>query len=100
MIYFAPETNRRVVRQLHESLGAEGWLVVGASEHNRESYSAFGAVNASGAKFYQKMALPATEAPLPVVAAVPVPPKPVPAGVETLRELADRGDWESAAEYS
>jgi chemotaxis protein methyltransferase CheR len=111
MIYFAPETSRRLVRKFHGSLGDQGWLVVGASEHNRENYAGFRALNAIGAKFYQKMIAPAPETPiaeaplpLPIVPkpAVlrPVPPKPAPADLEGLRLLADRGDWQGASEYS
>ena len=58
MIYFAPEGCRRLVGRLYKSLGDEGWLVVGASEHNPEYYTAFRTVNAAGARVYQKMAAP------------------------------------------
>jgi chemotaxis protein methyltransferase CheR len=104
MIYFAPDTSRRLVRRLHHSLGDEGWLVVGSSEHNLENYTGFRAVHAGEAKFYQKTSLPAPETPplLPVSvpAPRPVPLKPAPADLEGLRLLADRGDWQRAAEYS
>lgn len=69
MIYFAPEVSRRLVGQFHQSLGDQGWLGVGASEHNLENYQAFRAVNAAGAMFYQKVALPQKQ-----LAAAPVKP--------------------------
>jgi chemotaxis protein methyltransferase CheR len=124
MIYFSPEVNRRLVGQFHQSLGDEGWLVVGASEHNLENYRAFRTVNATGAMVYQKIAPDRPEdhscggppgpqpAPRPAspqrsekptrasAADQEVRPTKPPADMEGLRQLADRGDWQAAAEYS
>jgi chemotaxis protein methyltransferase CheR len=130
MIYFAPEVNRRLIGQLHNSLGDDGWLVVGASEHGLDGYQAFRTSDVSKARVYQKLPPPLVAleetplevAPIPVAerketAEVPPPaglwvqppvhPDPVagpiaelgPADLEGLRQLADRGDWQGAAEY-
>ena len=123
MIYFAPEECRRLVGKLYKSLGDEGWLVVGASEHNSDYYGSFRTVNVAGAKVYQKMeaprarmalapillrpaAAPAPTLPRPVAAPKPpgrpsikLPAEPARAGMEHLRQLADRGQWKSALSY-
>jgi chemotaxis protein methyltransferase CheR len=107
MIYFAPEVNLHLVGQFHRSLTEGGWLVVGAPEYNLVHYSAFRTVNVPGAKLYQKVtqaALPAAEyldQPPVQFVAQPLAAPPVPAGpdIEGLRQLADRGEWKSAAEY-
>ncbi len=106
MIYFTPEVNRRLIGQLHNSLGDDGWLVVGAAEHGLDSYQAFRTSDVSKARIYQKLLPPL--APLEVAPVLPgvlqprikVPPaRDTPANVEGLRQLADRGDWQGAAEY-
>jgi len=110
MIYFAPEVNRRLIGQLHNSLGADGWLVVGASEHGPDSYQAFRTSDVAKARIYQKLPPPLAPlevAPEPVAwvrptaksPAEPLPAVPGPADLEGLRRLADRGDWQGAAEY-
>jgi chemotaxis protein methyltransferase CheR len=124
MIYFAPEVNRRLIGRLHNSLGDDGWLVVGASEHGLDGYQAFRTSDVTNARIYQKLPPPLVEVtPLEVtpeplaerneVAALPPPaglwnkppvqPEPVAgpdqASLEGLRQLADRGDWQGAAEY-
>lgn len=113
MIYFAPEVTRRLIRQFHQCLGDQGWLVVGAVEHNLENYKVFRTVNADGATLYQKTALPGGSMeqapelpPLPRVAAPRPPAQPSvkqternPENMQGLRQLADRGDWQGAAEY-
>jgi len=111
MIYFRPETTRRLIGQLHKSLGNEGWLVVGASENNVENYTDFRNVPAAGATLYQKMAASpeqkevAPEPPplRPVAAPAPVQSLPTDIGapyqLAGLRQLADCGDWHGAAEY-
>jgi chemotaxis protein methyltransferase CheR len=114
MIYFAPEVNRRLIGQFHESLEDEGWLVVGSSEHGLESYKAYRTVNAAGTRLYQKAALhcvPAKVGSVPpllraqVVSRPPAGPAapplagPGPEDMEGLRYLADRGEWQGAAEY-
>jgi chemotaxis protein methyltransferase CheR len=117
MIYFAPEVNSRLLGLFHRSLDDGGWLVVGASECSPQSFQAFRAVTAPGARLYQKTAPPggrkegAPEVtpklylPRPVAAVQPLPkpPQPVPADgadVQGLRQLVDRGDWQGAAEYA
>ena len=107
MIYFAPEVARRLIGQFHQCLGDEGWLVVGAVEHNMENYAAFRTVNAAGATLYQKTGVPQTAVPPEQLVAAPQPPaqplaKPAernPENMQGLRQLADRGDWQGAAEY-
>jgi chemotaxis protein methyltransferase CheR len=118
MIYFAPEVNRRLIGQLHNSLGEEGWLVVGAAEHGLDSYQAFRSSDVSKARIYQKMPPPIVPlelaplelAPEPMAALRPLSGPcihlqsardggPTATNVEGLRQLADRGDWQAAAEY-
>jgi chemotaxis protein methyltransferase CheR len=119
MIYFSPAVNRRLIGQFHESLGMGGWLVVGASEYNLDNLKLFRTVNASGVWLFQKATFPlgpgqaAPEPAAPHAAAVREPPakpfsEPLPAptqsvpvteDVEGLRQLADRGEWQSAAAY-
>jgi chemotaxis protein methyltransferase CheR len=117
MIYFSREVNGRLIGQFHQALGEGGWLVPGASECNLDCLSIFRTVDAAGSRLFQKMALerrpPDAEKarPRPVAAPRPLtepraeaparldPVPPVPAGMEGLRELADRGDWQGAAEY-
>jgi chemotaxis protein methyltransferase CheR len=119
MIYFLPATNRRIVGQFHQSLDDGGWLVVGAAEHNLENYKAFTAVNGAGATLYQKVAskyaplqpapevkkrhweiiVPKARAPLMVKpAAEPKRADPDMSAMDELVQLADRGDWQAAAE--
>jgi chemotaxis protein methyltransferase CheR len=115
MIYFSPEINRRLIGQFHQSLEDYGWLVVGSSEHNPENYKNFSSVDASGARIYQKR--PAKLAALEMATEPQVQPRPAPepkprekprieaprerdrTDLEELRQLADRGDWQSASEY-
>ena len=113
LLYFTPQVRRRMIGQFHQSLGEEGWLVVGAAESDLESYKVFKAVNAVGAMLYQKSASPrgqreaapqmASNTPTHAMVAVQSTPRP-PAGpitpdMEGLRQLADSGDWQHAAEY-
>lgn len=60
MIYFGGETMLRVIHKFHNSLAAEGWLLVGPSEPNMTSFTSFKTVNAQGVTLYQK---PRTTAP-------------------------------------
>jgi len=89
------------VWRLHGSLGSYGWLVVGASEHNLKNYTGFRAVNAVGAKFYQKVSLPTLErrrlrVPVPKLGAAQTG-----AGrLGGLRLLADRWRLQGADEYT
>ncbi len=105
MIYFAPEVNRRLVGRLHQALEDEGWLVVGAAEHNLENYQDFRAVTAPGTKLYQKPPADAAQALLPAESRlVSTPERSVGMSacatpdVEDLRQLVDGGHWEEAAE--
>ncbi len=110
MIYFTPEANRRLIGQLHKSLGDDGWLVVGATEHGLGGYQAFRSSDVTNARIYQKLPAPEALADLPrteLGIEVPIHPDPVAGPVadqgrddlEGLRQLADRGDWQGAAEY-
>jgi chemotaxis protein methyltransferase CheR len=126
MIYFSREANRRLIEQFHRVLGDGGWLVVSASECNLDNLKIFRAVDATGAKLFQKLALacgpkevapdaareaapePAPEpasksalaTPEPSVKACPaVIPELVTPDLAGLRELADHGDWQRAADY-
>jgi chemotaxis protein methyltransferase CheR len=120
MIYFAPEVNRRLVGQLHNSLRDGGWLVVGAAEHGLDSYQAFRGSDVTDARIYQKLrpqlgaleetpleVAPKRRAELPPAAGLWTEPhvhrdpaaEPLRADLQDLRQLADRGDWQGAAEY-
>jgi chemotaxis protein methyltransferase CheR len=109
MIYFAPAVNLRLVGQFHASLGDGGWLVVGASESNLLNYRAFRRASTAGATLYQKMAPPPGQterapepaaAPQPAILALCKPgAQPNRADLQGLRQLADRGDWQDAADY-
>jgi chemotaxis protein methyltransferase CheR len=110
MIYFAREAVRRLIGRFHECLEEGGWLVVGAPEYNLENYKAFRTVTTNGARVYQKVMCPPTqieiqpEPPRPGPKEAPQPaaqPSPEPAGANLsgLRQLADQGDWQDAAEY-
>ncbi len=118
MIYFAPEVNRRLVGRLHDSLDHRGWLVVGTSESSAECFQDFRTVTAPEVSVYQKMDPPLSR-PEPVPEATPeraparLPPRPAPgrpplprlpaqpdpSDIEGLRQLVDRGNWQSAAVY-
>lgn len=54
VIYFTTDTFRQIINRFHETLGEDGWLVVGHSELNTELFRAFRAVEAPGAVLYQK----------------------------------------------
>jgi chemotaxis protein methyltransferase CheR len=115
MIYFTPEVNRRLIGQLHNSLADDGWLVVGASEHGLDCYQSFRTSDVTNARIYQKLppalvlqeVTPLEVAPLEVTPLEVRPPEVAPepvaeparADLEGLRQLADRGDWQGAAEY-
>lgn len=118
MIYFSPDSNRRLIGKFYQALDDDGWLVVGSSEHNLENYKNFSGVDATGARIYQKRAAerPRPEAKpkervqpllLPEPKRRPMPPRPrieapQPAertDMEGFRKLADSGDWQSAARY-
>jgi chemotaxis protein methyltransferase CheR len=103
MIYFAPEVNRRLVAEFHGSLEDGGWLVVGASEYNLETYTAFRTVSVTDAKLYQKVAAEPFTLP-PIAAHMPAVPSIRPAEnggphLDGLRQLVDRGEWQGASEY-
>jgi chemotaxis protein methyltransferase CheR len=109
MIYFAPDVSRRLIGQFHNVLECGGWLVVGSSDHNVKYYEAFCAVETTGAKIYQKAAsarmriAASVEEPPPSPAPMPRPPLIAhePQGsMEGLRGLANRGEWQAAAEYA
>jgi chemotaxis protein methyltransferase CheR len=121
MIYFSREVNGRLIGQFHQALGAGGWLVVGAAESNMDNLKIFRGVNAAGTRLFQKTPLlsglleiapeaapdgdpepqsrsaPAASAPSRVSPAGA--PPVAPADLDGLRELADHGDWQRAAEY-
>lgn len=111
MIYFAPEGARRLIAQLHDFLEEGGWLVVGGAESNIENYRAFRTVRADGVRLFQKAATPsprrevAPEHPRMARVAAPAPPAEASTilraqeDAEGLREIADRGDWQGAAQY-
>jgi chemotaxis protein methyltransferase CheR len=128
MIYFSREANRRLIGQFHRTLADEGWLVVGAAESNMDNLKIFRGVSVAGARLFQKVPLaggPVPSGPLPSgpfddapeadlepgsnsTLAAPAPSGDSPAGppqvvladLDGLRQLADHGDWQGAAEYA
>jgi chemotaxis protein methyltransferase CheR len=103
MIYFSAEARSRLVGQLHQSLNDSGWLVVGASEQSLVDYAIFRTVRAKGVSFYQRTKHPPGQPDPPAEPEAPLaglPSKTPPTTMERLRALADRGDWQAAAEYS
>lgn len=110
MIYFSPEARRRLISQLHRSLKDSGWLVVGASEQSLVNYKAFRTVQQAGVAFYQRAPISQTmteklEEPVALSARLPEPvadqtAEPGPTDLERLKDLADRGEWQLAAECS
>lgn len=117
MIYFTQEVSRRLVGQFHGSLCDGGWLVVGASEYSLVNEKDFSVVDASGAKVYRKVPplleisgeilqikgkvpRPATTFTPPAAPPANSPPVRDCGNLDALRQLADRGDWQNAAECS
>jgi chemotaxis protein methyltransferase CheR len=117
MIYFSREINNRLIGQFHQALGDGGWLVVGAAESNMDNLKIFHGVKAAGTRLFQKMPLlsgpldaareaaPEPRSKVTVAAPAPSGESPadpllvVPADLDGLRQLADHGDWQGAAEY-
>src|SRR5260370_42057613 len=112
---------RRMIAQFHGCLAPGAWLLVGPSEPNMTYFTSLRAVNAPGVTLYQKPAEAALDDAAPAQSP-DVPPPPVPreedfnrpsapsipapgstgneSSVPTLTrllELANRGDWDSAA---
>jgi chemotaxis protein methyltransferase CheR len=115
MIYFGPQLMGRIVRQFHECLAEGGWLLVGPSEPNMTHFTLFRPVNAPGVTLYQKclQAAPAPSyqaPPAPALAALPLQSEPdvsspdpspaqnAPEVLATIRQLADQGEWDGAAQ--
>jgi chemotaxis protein methyltransferase CheR len=55
MIYFGPDLMQRMIRQFHDCLVPDGWLLVGPSEPNMTYFSSFRTVTAPGVTLYQKL---------------------------------------------
>jgi len=70
LMYLTPEGIRKVVRQFHRALAADGWLIVSSTETSQALFSEFATVSFGDVTFYRKSATrsPATFA-LPVYAA-------------------------------
>jgi chemotaxis protein methyltransferase CheR len=125
-IYFDTEVTNKIVERFYHSLNPGGWLLVGHTEPNAETFRAFRSVSADGATLYQKSqdtglrpAPPETSFVSPVwpfIApagprhvsasnhrAPPAKDRPVQkaqlseADLAGMRRLADQGEWESAA---
>lgn len=111
MIYFAPGGTRRLIGQMYGFLEVGGWLLVGGAESNIENYRAFRTVKTDGARLFQKAPAAPTRLEVRVesskLARATTPGLPAEASTilralgdaEGLRALADRGDWQGAAQY-
>jgi chemotaxis protein methyltransferase CheR len=58
MIYFSQDIIRTIIGRFQHCLVDGGWLLVGHSEPNIETYRAYHTVNATGAVLYQKSSRP------------------------------------------
>lgn len=118
MIYFAPELKSQLLVKFHDSLTPGGWLLVGAVEHDLENFKTFRSVSSAGVTLYQNHEpwrsvysdfSPVDIPPARVLPTFPLPLiEPVHAEasqadekadapcLDELRELAGRGDWQSA----
>ncbi len=56
LMYFTPEGMRKVIRQFHRSLAADGWLIVSATETSHELFPDFAAVSFGDFTLYRKSA--------------------------------------------
>lgn len=128
MIYFSAEIIRKLVEQFHRTLLEGGWLLVGHAEPNMESFHQFHALSVPGTTLYQKKAGPMESSfpfpfcppsfpeprPLeswqeekklqepglpsfPPIAPAPLPEAPPPE-LARIRQAADQGEWETAAQ--
>ena len=68
LMYFTPEGMRKVIRQFHRYLGADGWLIVSATETSQELFTDFATVSFGDVTLYQK-----SDNRLPVALPLPVP---------------------------
>jgi chemotaxis protein methyltransferase CheR len=76
LMYFTPVGMRKVIRQLYRYLGADGWLIVSATETSHELFSEFATVSLGDVTLYRKSTarLPASLAsPLGDVASLSTP---------------------------
>src|SRR5882724_7001867 len=56
LMYFTAEGMKKVIRQLYQSLAADGWLIVSPTETSHELFSEFATVSFGDATFYRKSA--------------------------------------------
>ena len=61
-IYFDKETTRKIIDRFYTTLNNDGWLIVGHSEPNIETYRAYETHNIYDAIIYQKINRPKSEA--------------------------------------
>ena len=54
LMYFTAEGMKKVIRQLYQSLAADGWLIVSPTETSHELFSEFATVSFGDATFYRK----------------------------------------------
>lgn len=112
MIYFDPDSMRRMIKQFYDCLVPGGWLVVGPTEPNMTYFTSFRTVNAPGVTLYQKpegaggtdpglitqVSLPRMPEIRQSVALALTREAPAPPTLEKVRGYADSGAWEQAAE--
>ena len=123
MIYFGNDLIHRTVARFWDSLTPAGWLIVGHAEFNSDLFTQFTRVSVGDASVYQRPVpgIPAAE-PEPLVYSPSLEPRPAhsngvrakkkapppaaPRGtpiekpaitLQQVRDLADRGSWQAAA---
>jgi chemotaxis protein methyltransferase CheR len=117
-IYFDKVTTNAIIDRFHQSLNLNGWLLVGHSEPNLETYKQFESHSIEGSVAYLKgeripkhVTAPLAEklktAPIPIIKPNTAPlktaptPKPKPEKskwLEMAQSAADSGNWDEALE--
>ncbi len=108
MIYFGPDVMQKMVRQFHDCLVPDGWLLVGPAEPNMTYFTSFRTVNVPGVTLYQRggqeaanedqFAYGAVAATLPPPVQIQEPAsEAAQPSLAEVRQQADRGEWKKSA---
>ena len=129
LIYFRPETVKRIVDHFYRALSPDGWLIVGHAEPSQVVFAQFAARNFPGTVVYRKEPLVAQSQPAVQEIAFqpplelwvpptdrapperpakferapprqdPAPPPAEPAPYRKAKDLADRRQWDEAEKW-